>query len=105
MLIRKPLFNTTNHIKQASMIYNLVGNLEEIKDSVFGSKAAFFVPFEKRRDPEQSFDKVFADKAESTRDLLKKMLILDPKKRITIEECINHIYFEDYKDELEDLEN
>lgn len=31
-------------------------------------------------------------------DLMKKMLVLDPKKRYTVDECLGHLYFKTYDD-------
>ena len=105
MLNRRPLFGANNHIKQAGMIYNLVGSLEEIKNSIFASKIRFFEPLENRKDPNGSFDKIFQSHSEKAKDLLRKMLYIDPSKRITIDDALNHPYFEDYSEEIEDLEN
>lgn len=32
-------------------------------------------------------------------DLLKRMLVINPEKRITVEEALNHPYFDDIREE------
>mmetsp|Transcript_8723 Transcript_8723/g.8265 ORF Transcript_8723/g.8265 Transcript_8723/m.8265 type:complete len:297 (-) Transcript_8723:8-898(-) len=105
MLIRRPLFACPDHMKIAQKIYDLVGSIEEIKGSDFESRMSYFQSFEKKKDPNQSFDNIFGAFSDTAKDLLSKMLVLDPSKRITIDDALNHPYFEDYKEEIEELEN
>ena len=99
------MFNKPNHLEIARMIFNLIGSMEEIKDSCFDFKIGLFKQFDSKRDDSQSFESVFASHSTQVRDLLRKMLVLDPKKRISIDDALNHPLFEDYEDEIEELEN
>lgn len=36
----------------------------------------------------------WADISEPPKDLIRKLLVVDPKKRITIEEALNHPFFQ-----------
>ena len=42
----------------------------------------------------KSFEKVFPDSNSIALDLLKKLLVFDPKKRITVNEALEHPYLE-----------
>ena len=105
MLIRRPLFMTKNEPKQMSMIINLLGSIEELSNSAFAKYLDIFKKIGISGNPQKSFDSLFAAHSEDARDLLRKMLQIDPIKRITIDEALRHPYFEIYEDELEDLEN
>lgn len=44
----------------------------------------------------KAFDKIFPQANKEALDLLSKMLIFDPSKRITVNEALKHPYFSDY---------
>lgn len=105
MLIRKPLFMTKNQLRHVSMIINLVGNINELSSYVFSNYIPLFNQSWNIIDPSQTFDAVFKAHSEDAKDLLKNLLQIDPSRRITIDQALQHPYFSDYEDELEDLEN
>jgi len=45
--------------------------------------------------PSKDFDELFMGSSVAGIDLLKKMLTFNPKKRITVEEALEHPFFED----------
>ena len=45
-------------------------------------------------DPIMFDESIWSDVSASAKDLVKKMLIKDPKKRITIDQAINHRFFD-----------
>ena len=47
----------------------------------------------------------FCDVGNEGQDLLEKMLIYEPQKRITADEAIKHPYFNDIRQEYENDEN
>lgn len=96
---------TKNQFTQMSMIINLVGSIEELSSSVFEKYTDVFKQFKSKGNANETFEHVFQAHSEEARDLLKKMLQIDPSKRITIDEALRHPYFSSYEDELEDLED
>lgn len=96
---------TKNELKQMSMIINIVGSIEELSSSMFAKYTDVFKQLGSNPDPQMKFENLFAAHSEEARDLLKRMLQIDPSKRITIDEALRHPYFASYEDELEDLED
>ena len=46
----------------------------------------------------QTFDQLFAKHNPAAVDLLKKMLVVDPAKRITVKEALQHPFLEEFHD-------
>lgn len=105
MLNRRPLFMTKNQFTQMSMIINLVGSVEELSSSVFAKYTDLMKQLSTSGNKFPNLDTLFAAHSEEARDLLRRMLQIEPEKRITIDEALRHPYFSSYEDELEDLED
>ena len=96
LLTKIPLFMGTNEIDQLRKIFEIMGvpselDLPEIKDKNFD-----FPPSSPDKPPKTFKD--LSDKAnfdENERDLLMKMLIYNPSKRITAKAALSHPYFDD----------
>lgn len=92
LLLRKPLLpgNDTNH--QCELIFNLIGTPTEqdIANCPNPRSKEKILRFTPRRG--KAFDMVFRDTNPLAIDLLKKMLTLDPTKRISVEEALEHPY-------------
>jgi mitogen-activated protein kinase 1/3 len=54
------------------------------------------LPITKKKD----FKELFKEANEMEIELLSKLLTFDPKKRISINEALNHAYFDDYREFL-----
>ncbi len=52
----------------------------------------------------RSFASFFPNMDEQAMDLLKKMLLFNPKHRITVEEALRHPYLKDFQNPQEELE-
>ena len=48
--------------------------------------------------PVMSLKEVYPAASDNCIDLLTKMLVFNPAKRITIDEAINHVYFDEVRD-------
>jgi serine/threonine protein kinase len=100
LLARKPLFPGKNYLDQLHIILDVVGtpNDEEI-DGVGSDKARNYVrqlrPKRERRD----LRKMFPSVSEDGIDLLDRMLVFDPQKRLSAKQCLEHKYFASMHDE------
>ena len=90
MLLCDVLFRGDDDIQILSKIFTLLGipnenNWPDVK------QLKFFAVF--KGGPALTIQKKFANFSEESRDLLEKMLVLDPNKRITANEALKHPYF------------
>ena len=51
----------------------------------------------------RSFTSCFPQMDEQSRDLLRKMLVFNPKHRITVEDALRHPFFKDFHDSKEEI--
>lgn len=49
----------------------------------------------------KSFASFFPNMDDLAMDLLRKLLVFNPKKRLTVEEALSHPYMQDFHDESE----
>lgn len=96
---------TRDIMKHAVMILGLVGGEEELSSPTLSRFRDMHKSLSKKIQVADSFDSVFASSSDDAKDLLRKMLMIDPEKRITIDDALKHSYFASYEDELEDLED
>ena len=99
LIKRKPLLPAQNEHDLMHMITNLIGNPEKDLISKIDDKdnQKFMMDLPKRKGVD--FNELFkAAKNPDAIDLLKKMLVFDPHKRITIEESLKHPYMSKYHD-------
>lgn len=84
------LFKGDNEIDQLTKIFTVLGNaVEENWPGVSGLPN--YMEFECTQ--ENTLDTIFADQTDDFRDLIKKMLVLDPSKRINVDDALAHEYF------------
>eukprot|EP00218_Dolichomastix_sp_CCMP3274_P006726 CAMPEP_0170144364 /NCGR_PEP_ID=MMETSP0033_2-20121228/13439_1 /TAXON_ID=195969 /ORGANISM="Dolichomastix tenuilepis, Strain CCMP3274" /LENGTH=365 /DNA_ID=CAMNT_0010380859 /DNA_START=114 /DNA_END=1211 /DNA_ORIENTATION=- len=92
LLGRKPLFPGKDYVHQLNLITQTIGSPEE-QDLAFISsqKARNYIqslPHSKR----VNFSKLYPSSSPLAVDLIDKMLVFDPLKRITVEEALEHPY-------------
>jgi len=89
---RKPLFPGDDYIKQMNLIFNVLGTPSK-SDMKFISneKALEYIKSLKKR-PKIPFNKIYKDANPLALDLLEKMLVFNPHKRISVEEALRHPY-------------
>jgi serine/threonine protein kinase len=99
LIKRKPLLPAQNEQDLMHMITNLIGNpsmdlISKIEDK---DNQKFMMELPKRKG--MDFNELFkACKNPDAIDLLKKMLVFDPEKRITVTEALAHPYMAKYHD-------
>ncbi|CAI5756560.1 unnamed protein product [Candida verbasci] len=101
MIEGKPLFPGKDHVHQFSIITELLGSPPaDVIDTICSENTLRFVQSLPHRDP-IPFNERFANcnhvEPEAI-DLLAKLLVFDPKKRISAAEALTHPYMEPYHD-------
>ncbi|KAF8005286.1 hypothetical protein HF325_000743 [Metschnikowia pulcherrima] len=101
MIEGKPLFPGRDHVHQFSIITELLGSPpSDVIDTICSENTLRFVQLLPQRDP-IPFSERFAlctHVEPEAIDLLSKMLVFDPKKRISAAEALQHPYMEPYHD-------
>jgi mitogen-activated protein kinase 1/3 len=96
MMSRKPLFPGQDYIDQLHLIMNALGapNDQELY-FLTNARARKFMnaEFQKRGpNPSKPLAHMFTDSPPDALDLLQKMLVIDPNKRISVDEALAHPY-------------
>jgi serine/threonine protein kinase len=85
LLTGKPLFNGNQELDVLHKIYQLLGMPEQVSYTFLKD----FSPVKKI----VKFEDLFENLDENGLDLISKMLVLDPQKRITAYEALEHPFF------------
>ncbi|CAI5720626.1 unnamed protein product [Hyaloperonospora brassicae] len=92
MLGRRPLFPGHDYLHQLKIIMDVVGSpSEDSLDFITNPKAKRFILRQPKK-PKVSLSSVYPRATPHCLDLLEKMLIFDPRKRITIQDALAHPY-------------
>lgn len=98
IMTREPLFPGKDYVHQLRLITELIGSPDDSSlGFVRGNHARKYVK-ELPRYPKQQFSARFPSMSPVAVDLLEKMLVFDPSKRITVDEALCHPYLESLHD-------
>ncbi|KAF8916932.1 MAPK protein hog1, partial [Dissophora ornata] len=98
MLEGKPLFPGKDHVNQFSIITELLGTPpDDVIETIGSENTLRFVQSLPKREKIPLSTK-FPNTDPVALDLLEKMLVFDPKKRMTAEDALSHEYLEPYHD-------
>ncbi|KAI8331951.1 mitogen-activated protein kinase HOG1 [Chlamydoabsidia padenii] len=98
MLEGKPLFPGKDHVHQFSIITELLGTPpDDVISTICSENTLRFVKNLPKREP-IPFRQRFEGQDSEAIDLLEKMLMFDPRKRINAEEALSHPYLAPYHD-------
>jgi len=103
MILRKPIFAGNNHLEQLEIIFDTVGTplFEDCKTWIKSYDALRWVlslPIKPKKPlysvlSENTKSKTPIDLSRNETDLLSKMFVLNPNKRISVKQCLNHRFF------------
>lgn len=98
MILGKPLFPGQDHIHQFSIITELLGLPPDDVINAIGSENTLRFVRSLPPRPRVPFHEKFAGASADAIDVLEKMLVFDPRARITAPEILEHPYLQDYHD-------
>jgi len=98
LFLRKPLFPGGNHIEQLKIIFKIVGTPKKDQLDWIKTKEAKQWVSNMKEHKGSDFDVLFKKADDDARDLLQKMLTLDPTKRVTINQALEHKFFHELHD-------
>ena len=102
LLSKKFLFPGDNYIAQIKLIIDVLGTQDD-KDLNFISNSSaknFVMQF--KNIPKKDFNKILKGANPNAVDLVEKMLVFNPEKRYSIEQCLNHPYLKAMREGMED---
>lgn len=95
LLGRKPLFPGSSTTNQLNKIFNVLGTPDIVYIAHIHKEAAQKWLHRQRRRPKISFTELYPNANLQAIDLLEKLLVYDPKKRITTTEALRHPYLKE----------
>ena len=102
LLSKKFLFPGENYISQIKLIIEVLGS-QDVNDLNFISNPSaknFVMQF--KNIPKKDFKKILNCENPNAVDLVEKMLVFNPEKRYSIEQCLNHPYLKNMREGIED---
>ncbi|MBA0605171.1 hypothetical protein Godav_017775 [Gossypium davidsonii] len=92
MMTRQPLFPGRDHVHQLRLITELIGSPNDSSREFLRSDKSRRYVRQLPQYPRQNFSVRFPNMSPGAVDLLEKMLIFDPHRRITVDEALCHPY-------------
>ncbi|KAI7733656.1 hypothetical protein M8C21_028599 [Ambrosia artemisiifolia] len=92
IMTRQPLFPGKDYVHQLRLITELIGSPDDASLGFMRSDNAQRYVKQLPQYPKQQFSARFPNKSLGALDLLEKMLVFDPNRRITVEEALCHPY-------------
>ncbi|RWR87835.1 mitogen-activated protein kinase 2 isoform X1 [Cinnamomum micranthum f. kanehirae] len=98
IMTREPLFPGKDYVHQLRLITELVGSPDDSSLGFLRSNNARRYVRQLPQFPKQQFSMKFPNKSPLAVDLLEKMLVFDPNKRISVDEALCHPYLSSLHD-------
>eukprot|EP00262_Sarcandra_glabra_P008734 TRINITY_DN2241_c0_g1_i3.p1 TRINITY_DN2241_c0_g1~~TRINITY_DN2241_c0_g1_i3.p1 ORF type:complete len:376 (+),score=52.95 TRINITY_DN2241_c0_g1_i3:199-1326(+) len=98
IMTREPLFPGKDYVQQLRLITELVGSPDDSSLGFLRSDNARRYVRQLPQYPKQQFSVRFPNMSPGAVDLLERMLVFDPSKRITVEEAVCHPYLSSLHD-------
>ncbi|KAF3648079.1 Mitogen-activated protein kinase 4 [Capsicum annuum] len=92
MMTRQPLFPGKDYVHQLRLITELIGSPDDASLGFLRSDNARRYVRQLPQYPRQQFAARFPNSSPGAVDLLEKMLVFDPSKRVTVDEALCHPY-------------
>lgn len=102
MILGKPLLPGQNYLDQLKLIFDVLGTPKDLS----WIKTPQAKQWVQKLHPHsgKNLHELFIDATPKARDLISKMLLLDPAKRISAEESLEHPYLQDLRRPAEEIE-
>merc|ERR1719473_2687306 len=94
LLLRKPILPGKNEFEQIDLIFKLLGTPDE--ECWPGCKSLQYYDMILSQTPrkyQSRFEEKFANLEPSAKDLLRRLLAMDPSKRLSADDALDHEYF------------
>jgi len=103
LLLGKPLFPGNSTMNQLDRVIEVTGRPST--EDIEGVQSPFALTILESLPPStpRSLNEIFPKASEEARDLLRKLLMFNPEKRITAEEALNHPWLAQFHNEAEEL--
>ncbi|MBA0688756.1 hypothetical protein Goari_006523 [Gossypium aridum] len=98
IMTRQPLFPGKDYVHQLRLITELIGSPDDSSLGFLRSENARRYVRQLPQYPKQNFSARFPTSSSGAVDLLERMLIFDPHRRITVEEALCHPYLAPFYD-------
>lgn len=98
IMTREPLFPGKDYVHQLRLITELLGSPDDASLGFLRSNNARRYVRQLPQYPKQQFSARFPNMSPVALDLLEKMLVFDPNKRITVDEALSHPYLSSLHD-------
>lgn len=98
IMTREPLFPGKDYVHQLRLITELIGSPDDSSLGFLRSNHARRYVKQLPQYPKQQFSARFPNMSPAATDLLEKMLVFDPNKRITVDEALCHPYLSSLHD-------
>ncbi|CAI8613195.1 unnamed protein product [Vicia faba] len=92
IMTRQPLFPGTDYVHQLRLITELIGSPDDTSLGFLRSDNARRYVKQLPQYPKQEFAARFPNMSPGAVDLLERMLVFDPNRRITVDEALSHQY-------------
>ncbi|CAM8914192.1 hypothetical protein QQ045_030962 [Rhodiola kirilowii] len=92
IMTRRPLFPGRDYVDQLKLVTELIGSPDDSSLGFLRSDNARRYVRQLPQYPKQPFSTRFPNMSAEAIDLLEKMLVFDPEKRVTVEEALSHPY-------------
>ena len=104
MLGRTPLFPGKNFIQQLCLIFDVIGSPPVEELAYIKSEQALRFMHSLPRKPRVNFTSLYPAASPKAIDLLENMLVFLPRKRITVEQALQHPYFDSVRSQYSPID-
>lgn len=104
MLLKRPLFQGNDYMQQLNLVVDMIGSPSQDEiESIQSESSRRFIRNSLMNRPRKSMEEIFPNAPPLLRDLLNRILVFDARKRISVDDALNHPYLHslsDYEDDI-----
>ena len=102
LLSKKFMFPGENYVAQIKLIIEVLGTQKDEDLGFISNASAINFVKQFKNIPKKDFKKILKAANPNAVDLVEKMLVFNPEKRYSIEQCLNHPYLKSMREDMED---